>query len=240
MSSRGARLLRAAFTAQRASCLPDPLRTPGRSTAQASFSLHLPVLVCGSGLRDHSHVSSPCWLQSSDTRPVSPGHTEWAQGAFPGGQTRSRVTSMGVTGEPCCVQDAVRSLTCSFSGGACPSFGAPPPGLLTTPCWRRWTEVLPPSPFSLSPPRPGAGRWPLLFFLSCVVPLCHLEEQPPGACHCAPVSALSVAAPTAPVHPAVCLCSDTGSSLSAGVQPQWIQGNSKGRRLRRSGYDSFN
>ena len=230
MSSRGARLLRAAFTAQRASCLPDPLRTPGRSTAQASFSLHLPVLVCGSGLRDHSHVSSPCWLQSSDTRPVSPGHTEWAQGAFPRGQTRSRVTSMGVTGEPCCVQDAVHSLTCSFSGGVCPSFGAPPPDLLTTPCWRRWTEVL--------PPWPGRGA------ATAALPELRRPLSPGGA------AALGVSlcarersergGPQAPVHPAVCLCSDTGSSLSAGVQPRWIQGNSKGRRLRRSGYDSFN
>lgn len=89
----------------------------------------------------------PAGCRAQTPGPCLLRHTEWAQAAFSGGQTWSRVTSMGVTGEPCCIQDAVCSLTSNFSSGPCPSFGAAPPGLVITLCWSRWTGVPPPSPF---------------------------------------------------------------------------------------------
>lgn len=128
---------------------PRPSTEPGR--------------VCTSGHVPSAPACPPLWVGAvwSLTRPLPAGcraqtpglcllrHTEWAQGAFSGGQTWSRVTPMRVTGEPCCVQDAVCSLTSNFSSGACPSFGAAPPGLVITLCRSRWTGVLPPSPFQL-------------------------------------------------------------------------------------------
>lgn len=123
---------------------------------------------------------------------MSPGHTEWAQ--VHSGQTCSHVVSTGVTGEPV-VFRTVCSLACTFSSGTCRSFGAPPPGLLITPCWSRRTGVLPPAraPFQPQSSKAWGGALALVFFLSRLVPLCHLEGQ----------QGLGVAAPSgcAAVHP---------------------------------------
>ena len=109
------------------------------------------------------------------------------------GQTWSHVMSTGVTGEPHCVQDAVCSLTCTFSSGTCRSFGAPPPGLLITPCWSRRTGVLPPSPFQPQSSKPWGGA-----LATGVLPEPPRSSLSPGG-----AAVLGVAAPSGcvAVHP---------------------------------------